>query len=253
MPRWPKGIEFKLDSYLSKHATLVDDRMSISGDSYTWHKVNTNLKRVKYIAIHHSVTPRNWTPEKISQLHLRRWGNGAGIGYHFVITEDGIIHYVGDLGTQRANVLNRNHEVIGVLVMGDFQNGRKPSDSQYRGAHVLCKQLERDSRFNLSWASVKFHNELQATACPCDIDKNKIIYRVLEKPKPKAKPVPKPKPIKVIPIKVKPIEKDYGKTIPTPMHDEEVTEEKLNIDIIQFLNSLYKKIKKYLEGIFTTK
>ena len=117
MPRWPKGIEFKLDSYLSKHATLVDDRMSISGDSYTWDKVNTNLKRVKYIVIHHSVTPRNWKPEKIALMHISRWGKNAGIGYHFVIRNNGDIERGRSIKKRGAHARGRNN-YVGIVLTG---------------------------------------------------------------------------------------------------------------------------------------
>jgi hypothetical protein len=171
MARHPEGIVFYLEQGRENEARLVDDRMSVPGDSYYWYQVDENLARLKYFVIHHSVTPDWYGPNEIANIHLARGWNG--IGYHFVITKDGVIHYVGDLGTWRANVANMNDKVIGVNLIGDFRDGRRPTDAQYRAANVLFREFVADGRFSgiKSKAAIKFHNELQATACPCDVNK----------------------------------------------------------------------------------
>jgi hypothetical protein len=175
MARHPVGIPFYLEGGRQNEARLVDDRMSVPGDSYYWYKVDENLSRLKYFVIHHSVTPNNYGPNQIAQMHLARGWDG--IGYHFVITNDGVIHYVGDLGTWRASVVAMNDKVIGVNMIGDFRFGNVPSDAQYRAINVLYREFVADSRFPgiKGPTAVKFHNELQATACPCDVNKSWII------------------------------------------------------------------------------
>jgi hypothetical protein len=208
--REPNGIQFWLEAGRENEARLVDDRMSISGDSFYWYQVDENLSRWKYLVIHHSVTPNNSTAEDLAQIHLRQgW---SGIGYHFVITRDGVIHYVGDLGTWRANVGGMNDVCIGVNLIGDFRFGNTPSDAQYRAANVLYREFVADTRFPgiKGSASLKFHRELNATACPGDVDKNKILTyapqatTVIVTPKPVVQPPlvvnsnPPTTPIKVI-------------------------------------------------------
>ncbi len=84
---------------------FVDYRQPIWGDSFTW-SWERKLSEIKYLVIHHSVTSHDATPDDIALLHKARgW---AGIGYHFVITKDGRVWYVGDLETARANVKNKN-------------------------------------------------------------------------------------------------------------------------------------------------
>lgn len=189
--REPDGIQFWLENGRENEARLVDDRMSISGDSYYWYQVDENLSRLKYFVIHHSVTGNNATAEDLAQIHLRQgW---SGIGYHFVITRDGVIHYVGDLGTWRANVGGLNDCVIGVNLIGDFRNGNTPSDAQYNAANVLYREFVADGRFPgiKGPNAVKFHRELNATACPCDVDKNSILnWAVVTTPP--SKPVVQP-------------------------------------------------------------
>ena len=221
MSRYPKGIIFYLEGGREKEAKLVDYRVKVPGDSYYWYKVDENLARLKYFVIHHSATPANWTPDQIAQIHLNKgW---KGIGYHFVITQDGTIYYVGDLGTWRANVLNRNHEIIGVLLVGDFRDGRVPTDAQYKAANVLFREFKADSRFTgiKNNTSLKFHNELQATVCPGNVNKDWILN---------GKPVPQPAP-QLEPIKepvIEPIiesKPEIGAGIPTPAVTEEELEE----------------------------
>lgn len=90
----------------------------------------------------------------------------SGIGYHFLIGQDGAVYYVGDVKTQRAHVANLNHKYIGVCMIGNFTN-EEPTDEQLRSVCLLNKELvEIDNRFNIAWEEVKRHNELSSTACP---------------------------------------------------------------------------------------
>jgi len=173
--REPDGVIFYLENGRENEAKLVDDRMSISGDSFYWYQVDENLSRWKYLVAHHSVTANNATAEDLARMHLNQgW---SGIGYHFVITRDGIIHYVGDLGTWRANVGGMNDVCIGVNMIGDFRFGNTPSDAQYRAFNVLYREFVADSRFPgiKGPSALKFHRELNATACPGDVNKDWIL------------------------------------------------------------------------------
>lgn len=142
-----------------------DYRDEIWGDSYNW-SWNRTPQEVKYVVIHHSVTEHEATPDYIASLHKARgW---LGVGYHFIITKDGMVWYVGDVGTARANVLDMNEQVIGICLIGDFTQ-YNPSDDQILSAHDLCKFFITNSGVwpNLvSWDNVVGHKELQSTACP---------------------------------------------------------------------------------------
>jgi len=173
--REPEGVIFYLENGREKEARLVDDRMSISGDSFYWYQVDENLARWKYFTVHHSAGNNNETAEQIAQGHLAQgW---SGIGYHFVITRDGVIHYVGDLGTWRANVGGMNDVCIGVLLVGDFRFGNLPSDAQYKAVNALYREFVADGRFPgiKGPSALKFHREFNATACPGDVNKDHCI------------------------------------------------------------------------------
>ena len=150
---------------------FIDIRETIPGDSYNWSWVRP-LSQVNYLAIHHTAGPDSQTPNEIANYHINNnsWG---GIGYHFLIAKDGVVYYVGDLSTARANVANLNEQVIGICLIGNFTSGRIPTNEQFDSANKLCNFLINnypDLSNVKSWDLVKGHKELpgQSTTCPGD-------------------------------------------------------------------------------------
>jgi len=154
---------------LEERKKYRDYRQGIWGDSFGWAN-SRKWETIKHIVFHHSVTnPTNNTKQDvdyIAEIHKR---NGwPGVGYHYVITADGMVWYVGDISTARANVANKNHLVIGVCLVGDFTK-HLPTDEQILSAHDLANYLINDvpALVNVKgWESVLGHKELQTTACP---------------------------------------------------------------------------------------
>lgn len=150
---------------------FVDIRDSIPGDSFNWSWVRP-LNQVNYLAIHHTAGPDNQTPDEIANFHINNNGWG-GIGYHFLIAKDGVVFYVGDISTARANVANLNDQVLGICLVGNFTSGRVPSGEQMDSVHNLCDFFINnypDLSNVTSWDAVKGHKELpgQSTTCPGD-------------------------------------------------------------------------------------
>jgi hypothetical protein len=172
-----------------------DYRKGIWGDSFNWSWVRP-WNQLKYLVIHHTVTKHDATPDDIAILHKARgWG---GIGYHFVITVDGVVHYVGDISTARANVKDKNEQVIGIALIGDFTK-HLPSNQQIESAHDLCKFFltETPSLPTLkSWDQLVGHKDLQATACPGTSWPNDMRQRIIDRrvytEVPKPPPTPQP-------------------------------------------------------------
>ena len=156
---------------LEERKKFRDYRREVWGDSFNWWK-ERSWETIKYLVIHHSVTNPTSDPKSdvdyIAQIHKNNdWG---GIGYHFVITADGMVWYVGDISTQRANVADKNHLVIGICLVGDFTKSN-PTDEQILSAHDLCKFFLNDVQAlpnicGKGWDVVVGHKELQATQCP---------------------------------------------------------------------------------------
>lgn len=158
----------------------ADDRRTIWGDSFNWSWVRP-WNQLKYLVIHHSVTKHEATANDVALLHKARgW---AGIGYHFVITKDGVVHYVGDISTARANVANLNEQVIGICLIGDFTK-HLPSDAQIESAHDLCNFFltQTPSLPTLStWGQLKGHKDFNPTACPGSSFPNDMRQRIIDR------------------------------------------------------------------------
>ena len=159
----------KIDlSVVSLGNKFVDLRDTIPGDSYNWSWTRP-LSQVNYLAIHHTAAPDSQTPDQIANFHIQSNGWG-GIGYHFLIDREGIVYYVGDISTARANVANLNEQVLGICLIGNFTNV-EPTSPQIDSAKKLCDFFINnypDLPNVNSWDSVMGHKELpgQSTACP---------------------------------------------------------------------------------------
>jgi hypothetical protein len=161
------------------------------------------------IAIHHSVTG-DVHPDAIAKMHIARWGSSAGVGYHFLISRDGTIWYVGDLGTWRAHVAGKNDEWIGVCLLGEHHK-YAPTKAQYESAKILCDALQ--AKFGRK--QIVRHSDLQATACPGQFTNMDYIRNGYPEVKP-VEPIVTPPPIEVIPDVPTP-----GIDVPTEMIDPE--------------------------------
>ena len=147
---------------------FIDLRDSIPGDSYNFSWVRPS-SQVNYLAIHHTAAPDTQTPNEIANFHINSNGWG-GIGYHFVISKEGVVYYVGDISTARANVANLNEQVIGICLIGNFTS-IEPSAEQVDSCGKLCDFFINNypDLPNIdSWDDVRGHKELpgQSTACP---------------------------------------------------------------------------------------
>lgn len=172
-----------------------DYRDGVWGDSYNWSWVRP-WSQLQGILIHHSVTKHEATPDDIGLLHKARgW---KGIGYHLIITKDGIVHYVGDISLARAHVLNKNEKFLGICLIGDFTK-HLPSDDQIISAHDLVKffltQVPSIPNLN-NWNQLGGHKDQQSTACPgiswSNDMRNRIVNRLPYTPAPVPPPTPPP-------------------------------------------------------------
>lgn len=111
--KWGNRFE-DLRATLPKHATLkfgaIDSRL------------------MQYICFHHTTGAVNTTWKRIAEGHVNDRGF-AGIGYHIGVRQ-GKVTLLGDLDTQRAHVLNRNDEALGVAWMGNSDMVNVPSGDQ---------------------------------------------------------------------------------------------------------------------------
>jgi N-acetylmuramoyl-L-alanine amidase len=133
--------------------------------------IKRKLTDLKYIVIHHSVTPEDWTTEMLRQLH-----RGLGyldIGYHFTGRK-------GKLGVGR-NILNRGaHTIvekprfrgidlnffgIGYCIIGDFTK-KPPTDWEINEYAYQIKRIATKYKIPLDRNHIIGHNDASNTICP---------------------------------------------------------------------------------------
>ena len=119
---------------------VIDLRGRLScGREYGWRA----LGDIRYLVVHHSGVAVDSAAEAVARYHTQVLG-WPGIGYHFLVHQDGRCEYVGDVCTTRANVAGRNHEVAGVCLLGDFTRV-PPGEPQLTAARRLLANLQFDA------------------------------------------------------------------------------------------------------------
>ena len=119
------------------------------------------MRRFDTIIVHHSAGNPSATVEDIMILHVGRgWRD---IGYHYVITADGMIHQARPLQEQGAHCKGHNATSVGVCVTGDntvpgreWNNVQRSSLRRFLDA---CAVLFPN-------ATIHGHREFSNTLCP---------------------------------------------------------------------------------------
>lgn len=125
---------------LKKHNTKTYRRRSIS--------------QIRNIAIHHSAT-LSGSAESFARYHVNQL-DWPGIGYHYVVNQDGSVDLCHDHEVVSYHVGNSNGRTIGICMVGDFRS--QPLEDVQRNATLdLTKTLLK--RFNLKVDDVWGHME----------------------------------------------------------------------------------------------
>jgi hypothetical protein len=122
------------------------------------------------VVIHHSAIAlaTNETMRSIQDLHMDVNG-WADIGYHFAIDKNGVIYEGRDIHARGSSVAGHNTGVIGVVVMGNFEQDY-PLDAELTTLQLLVNWLAR----TYSLTHLAGHSEFNPeTVCP---GKNLIVY-----------------------------------------------------------------------------
>ncbi len=120
-------------------------------------------KSTRQIIIHHSASP------DVSALDIHHWHlnrGWSGIGYHYVIRENGTIEEGRPLRTIGAHAGPKvNHNSIGICLTGNFNN-HYPTDDQIFALVELINWLKDYYGSDLE---VLKHKDVGATSCPGDL------------------------------------------------------------------------------------
>jgi len=126
------------------------------------------VRPINLIVIHHSLTPDGVTlsMQAIRRYHTeeRGWKN---IGYHYVVEKVGHSHEVlvgRRLVMNGAHAPPRNHDSIGICLVGNFDEAPPPDQQLVRTAHLI-KDLT--TVFSLGVESVVGHCDVtKGRTCP---------------------------------------------------------------------------------------
>jgi len=122
------------------------------------------LSEIRSLVIHHSATPSTIMPRRIAEYHVRKH-DWPGIGYHFLVAEDGSLFQANALETVSHHAATANQYGVGICFLGDF-TAQVPPPAQLRaGAHLVAWLMQE---LNITLENVKGHRELMDTVCPGD-------------------------------------------------------------------------------------
>jgi len=116
------------------------------------------LNKISKIVIHHSHND-NHTLESIKKLHVEKncW---EGIGYHWIIFQDGKLQPARSEKFQGAHVKGHNEDSIGICLNGNLDE-HPPTSEQMKTLIQFLKQK------NISPENILGHNELSGTSTTC--------------------------------------------------------------------------------------
>jgi LysM repeat protein len=147
-----------------------------------------------WLVIHHSAT-LSGSAEAYARYHTLTLG-WQGIGYHFVIEQDGTIKQCHDLNVKSYHVGNSNARSIGICLTGSFTKGtgQKPTQAQKDSLYLLVKEIQKEVP---SIKKVLGHNECPDYSwknCPGDGWNYKDVLKGVGVTTPKPTPVVQPLP-----------------------------------------------------------
>lgn len=136
------------------------------------------LTDITTLTIHHTVTPSSMSIESIAAYHVdsKDW---PGIGYHFVIKDNGDIYQTNYLETKsyHAGTLNapgdENLWSVGIALQGDFTNSPPPQAQQ-----DSAKWLVQELKYQLDIDEVLPHRGMPgaSTQCPGNTHEDWLPY-----------------------------------------------------------------------------
>lgn len=156
---------------------LRDVRQSLTKHSTRVYRTR-NINDIKKLAIHHSAT-KTGSAEAYARYHVNNLGWG-GIGYHFVVEQDGTIKWCNSLETVSYHVGNSNGFAVGICMTGDFRFA-EPTPEQWKSVYELVLVLMDD--LNLKAEDVLQHQEFAGYSNkPCaSIDMTAFRNNLIEK------------------------------------------------------------------------
>ncbi len=123
-----------------------------------------SLSDIQHLVIHHSAVPPSVGPQNIASYHVKR-RDWPGIGYHFLVGEDGAIYQGNALETVSYHAAGINTPSVGICILGSFMKEVPPPAQLRAGAHLTAWLMQE---LDIAPDSVRGHKEFMDTRCPGD-------------------------------------------------------------------------------------
>ena len=117
---------------------------------------------IEHIIIHHSAITPTVGAQRIAEYHVKNLG-WPGIGYHFVIDDQGVVFRTNALKTISYHAGNMNRAGVGVCFLGNFTDV-VPTPAQLESGGKLVAWLVQELK--LTHSEVQGHKEFMNTQCP---------------------------------------------------------------------------------------
>ncbi len=117
-------------------------------------------RKISKVIVHHSASSVDTTVEDIDRWHKARgW---SGIGYHWVLLEDGTFAKGRSENRQGAHCKGHNKDSIGICITGEFHKYHCPNPRFSQLLDLIGSVL---TRHNLQWKDVFVHSDFGDTQC----------------------------------------------------------------------------------------
>lgn len=143
----------------------------------------TTDRAIASIAIHCSFSPqgRGDDAHTIDRWHRERWGEDSGIGYHYVVLEDGTIQKGRWVDYPGAHVKGRNYNSIGIVRIGGMgKNGEAIRDATHEQINSIRKlaHLLKEA-YELEVSDIKGHSEYPNVNKSCPMMNMNLIRNIV--------------------------------------------------------------------------
>ncbi len=152
----------------------LTDQMKPNTNNTNTNNTKTNntyktKRKIKDIIVHCSFSPQGRDDVyDIDRWHQQRWGKTSGVGYHYVILDDGTVQKGRWVDYAGAHIKGRNSDTIGVCRTGGLQAGQAVYDctkEQLKALAQTCYVLMK--LYDLDVTRIKGHNEMYVNkSCP---------------------------------------------------------------------------------------
>lgn len=125
------------------------------------------MRHIDEIILHCSATPEG---RDVSLDDIRRWHvderGWSDVGYHFVITLDGMVHVGRPMDIAGAHVKGRNANTIGICYIGGMDEDMVPKDTLLPKQEDSMRKVIAALRLLFGDLELSGHNEYSSKACP---------------------------------------------------------------------------------------